>query len=94
MKKLFLAAAAVIAFLVLPASPASAHPLGNFSVNRYAGLTVRPDRVDAVVVADVAELPTLQDPPASCAEAVSGLVVTVGGGALRWSVQEIGRAHV
>ena len=38
---------AVVGFLALPAGPAAAHPLGNFSVNRYAGLTLHPDRVDA-----------------------------------------------
>ena len=87
MRRLLLVAAlAVIGFAALPAGPAAAHPLGNFSVNRYAGLTVRPDRIDATVVADVAELPTLQDPPASCAEAAAALIVTVDGGALRWAV--------
>jgi ABC-type nickel/cobalt efflux system permease component RcnA len=47
---------------------------------------LHPDRVDAVVVADVAELPTLQDPPASCAEAASALVVSIDGAGLTWSV--------
>jgi nickel/cobalt exporter len=77
---------AVIGFAALPAGPAAAHPLGNFSVNRYAGLTLHPDRVDVVIVADVAELPTLQDPPASCAEAASALVVSIDGAGLRWAV--------
>ena len=87
MRRLLLVAAlAVIGFAALPAGPAAAHPLGNFSINRYAGLTVHPDRIDATVVADVAELPTLQDPPASCAEAAAALVVTVDGAALRWAV--------
>lgn len=40
---------------------ASAHPLGNLSVNQYHGLTVRPDRVDDLAVLDLAEIPTLQD---------------------------------
>src|SRR5262249_45039630 len=51
------------AVVLLPATPASAHPLGNFSINEYVGLTVRPDRVDARVVVDTAEIPTLQDRP-------------------------------
>jgi nickel/cobalt transporter (NicO) family protein len=38
------------------------------------------------VVADVAELPTLQDPPASCAEAASALVVSIDGAGLKWAV--------
>jgi len=89
MRRLVLAAVlAVAGFAALPAGPASAHPLGNFSVNTYAGLTLHPDRVDATVVADIAELPTLQDPPASCAEAVSTLVVTVDGTRLTWAVSD------
>jgi nickel/cobalt exporter len=89
MKRLLLVVAlALLGFAALPAGPAAAHPLGNFSVNRYAGLTLYPNRVDATVVADVAELPTLQDPPASCAEAVAGLAASVGGTALRWTVED------
>ncbi|MEV4533389.1 sulfite exporter TauE/SafE family protein [Asanoa sp. NPDC049518] len=79
-------ALAVVGFLALPSAPAAAHPLGNFSVNRYVGLTLHPDRVDAVVVADVAELPTLQDPAPSCAEAASALALTVDGTRLSWTV--------
>ena len=37
---------------------------------------------------DLAELPTLQDAPASCAEAWSALTVTVDGTSLRWSVAD------
>ncbi|AUG75358.1 hypothetical protein CFP65_0391 [Kitasatospora sp. MMS16-BH015] len=43
--------------------PAGAHPLGNFSVNRYTGLTVHPDRLEALSVTDTAEIPTLQQKP-------------------------------
>ncbi|MFE3112461.1 high frequency lysogenization protein HflD [Kitasatospora indigofera] len=42
------------------APAAQAHPLGNFSVNHYTGLTVRTDRVEALAVTDTAEIPTLQ----------------------------------
>jgi nickel/cobalt exporter len=55
------AAAVAATVLLWPAAPAQAHPLGRFSVNQYAGLTLRPDRIDVTVVVDVAELPTLQD---------------------------------
>src|SRR3954465_3667506 len=66
MKRVVLAlVAGVAAILAWPASPASAHPLGNFSVNQYAGLTVHPDRVDVAAVVDFAEIPTLQDRPAA-----------------------------
>jgi ABC-type nickel/cobalt efflux system permease component RcnA len=56
--------AGVIAALAL-VSPgtASAHPLGNYTVNHYSGLTIHPDRVDALVVVDSAEIPTLQQRP-------------------------------
>jgi len=84
----------VIGFATLPTGPAAAHPLGNFTVNRYAGLTLYPDRVDAVVVADVAELPTLQDPPASCAEATSALTVSLDGAGLSWTVSNSSFAFV
>ncbi|MFE0462975.1 high frequency lysogenization protein HflD [Kitasatospora sp. NPDC058965] len=45
------------------APAAGAHPLGNFSVNHYTGLTVYPDRVEALSVTDSAEIPTLQQKP-------------------------------
>ncbi len=56
-------AAVVLALplLALPATPASAHPLGNFSVNRYSRIEVAPDRVTLRYVLDLAEIPTLQD---------------------------------
>ena len=43
---------------------ALAHPLGNFSINSYVGLTVTPHQVTAVAIVDSAEIPTLQDRPA------------------------------
>jgi nickel/cobalt transporter (NicO) family protein len=46
--------------LVLPAV-ADAHPLGNFSVNRYAGIELSGDRVYVHYVLDVAEIPTAQE---------------------------------
>ncbi|XVV15586.1 hypothetical protein ACQP2X_14940 [Actinoplanes sp. CA-131856] len=87
-RTLLIAALCAVAFVALPSAPAAAHPLGNFSVNRYAGLTLHPDRVDAVAVADLAELPTLQDPPATCDEAAQALTVTVAGAPVRWSATE------
>ena len=74
MKKLFLlVGTGLVAAVLLPATPAQAHPLGNFSVNQYAGLTLRPDQVSVTALADVAEIPTLQEKP---------LVDTDGDGAL------------
>ena len=58
---LALGAVAVVALAVLvPAAPASAHPLGNFTVNEYSGLRVQPDRVLLDLVVDMAEIPTFQ----------------------------------
>lgn len=52
-----LAAAAIV---LVPAMPASAHPLGNFTINHYDGLLLSPDRIENTAVIDTAELPTLQ----------------------------------
>ena len=53
---------AVAAVLLTPAL-ASAHPLGNFTVSSYAGITVGADRVDIDFVVDMAEIPTFQARP-------------------------------
>jgi nickel/cobalt transporter (NicO) family protein len=53
------AAAIVLAALVAPAV-ASAHPLGNFTVNHYAGLEVAGDTVYVRYALDLAEIPTYQ----------------------------------
>ncbi len=53
------AVVAVLAGLLVPAI-ASAHPLGNFTINHYAGIRVEPDRVLLDVVVDQAEIPTFQ----------------------------------
>jgi ABC-type nickel/cobalt efflux system permease component RcnA len=47
--------------LLTPASPASAHPLGRFSVNQLESLSLHPDRIDLRATVDLAELPTVQD---------------------------------
>ncbi|MET7391591.1 nickel transporter [Streptomyces sp. NPDC005529] len=44
-----------------PATAAPAHPLGNFTVNYHTGLSLHPDRLDATVVVDRAEISTLQE---------------------------------
>ncbi|SDJ51232.1 ABC-type nickel/cobalt efflux system, permease component RcnA [Streptomyces indicus] len=41
-------------------APAQAHPLGNFTVSRYHGLSVEPGRIVDHAVVDRAEIPTLQ----------------------------------
>ncbi|MFJ6513113.1 nickel/cobalt transporter [Streptomyces sp. NPDC091406] len=60
-----LAAGALAAVASVTSAPAaSAHPLGNFSVNYHTGLVLRPDRIDARVVVDHAEISALQERPA------------------------------
>ena len=56
-----IAAAVLVAVAVLAApAPASAHPLGNFTVNRYAGIELAGSRLYVHYVLDVAEIPTFQ----------------------------------
>ncbi|GGX46083.1 nickel/cobalt transporter [Streptomyces chryseus] len=43
------------------AQAAAAHPLGNFTVNYATGLTLHPERIDAVVVVDRAEIAAAQE---------------------------------
>ncbi|MFI0990796.1 nickel/cobalt transporter [Streptomyces exfoliatus] len=59
-------ACAATALLVAGASApmAAAHPLGNFTVNHHTGLVLLPDRVDARLVVDRAEIAALQEFPA------------------------------
>lgn len=58
-----LAAIAVSAVAVLagPAGSASAHPLGNFTVNAYSGILVRARSLEVRYVLDLAEIPTFQE---------------------------------
>jgi nickel/cobalt transporter (NicO) family protein len=55
-----IAFAAVACWAALPATVA-AHPLGNFTINHYAGITVAPTEVSLDVVIDMAEIPTFQE---------------------------------
>jgi nickel/cobalt exporter len=55
-----LAFAAIALALLLPAG-ASAHPLGNFSINHLDQLKVSADRVDVTYILDQAEIPTFQE---------------------------------
>ncbi|MDJ0463718.1 tetratricopeptide repeat protein [Streptomyces sp. H27-C3] len=53
----------VCASAVAAAPAATAHPLGNFTVNHYTGLTLHPGRIDALVVVDRAEIAAAQEHP-------------------------------
>ncbi|MDX2852871.1 nickel transporter [Streptomyces sp. PA03-3a] len=58
------AAAAGAALALLPAGQAQAHPLGNFTVNRYDGLVAAPGVLRIDHVEDLAEIPAAQSLPA------------------------------
>jgi ABC-type nickel/cobalt efflux system permease component RcnA len=88
---------AVLLALIAPAA-ASAHPLGNFSVNHVARVSVSADRVDVRYILDEAEIPTFQQRDVSDAallarkraEVSKRLVLTVDG--RRVALRPAGRA--
>jgi ABC-type nickel/cobalt efflux system permease component RcnA len=59
MRRRLAAILAAIACAALLTGIASAHPLGNFTINHYAGIVVAPSSVAVDVVIDMAEIPTL-----------------------------------
>lgn len=93
---------AASALLLVPAGAASAHPLGNFTVNRYDGLVVAPGQLRVAHVEDLAEIPATQAKPdleklgltgwaeQRCATAAQGSEVTVAGRAVTLSVGSAG----
>jgi nickel/cobalt exporter len=80
-KRLVLLAVAFAA-LVLPVA-ASAHPLGNFTVNRFSRIEVSGSRVYVRYVLDLAEIPTFQagriDAPTYARRIARGVRLTVHG---------------
>ncbi|MER7719114.1 sulfite exporter TauE/SafE family protein [Streptomyces flaveolus] len=54
---------AAAAFALLPVQGAGAHPLGNFTVNRYDGLVAAPGELRVDHVEDLAEIPATQAGP-------------------------------
>ncbi|MFE7230703.1 nickel transporter [Streptomyces sp. NPDC057596] len=57
------ALAAACVLVLVPAGAASAHPLGNFTVNRYDGLVASPGALRVDHVEDLAEIPATQAKP-------------------------------
>ncbi|MBY8343933.1 sulfite exporter TauE/SafE family protein [Streptomyces spinosirectus] len=92
---------AACALALTPSTSASAHPLGNFTVNRYDGLVATPDRLRVDHVEDLAEIPATQAKPdierlgttewarERCAKAADGSKVTVDGRAAHLTVAGI-----
>jgi ABC-type nickel/cobalt efflux system permease component RcnA len=61
--RLALVLSGVIAAVLSAPATAIAHPLGNFTVNRYAGIELAPGEVRIEYVLDMAEIPTVQVRP-------------------------------
>jgi ABC-type nickel/cobalt efflux system permease component RcnA len=51
----------LLSVALVKAPAAWAHPLGNFSVNQYAGLVIRPGEIEIDFVVDMAEIPAFQE---------------------------------
>ncbi|MFI0966875.1 sulfite exporter TauE/SafE family protein [Streptomyces sp. NPDC021080] len=96
---------AACALVLGPSGPASAHPLGNFTVNRYDGLVAAPGQLRVDHVEDLAEIPATQAEPdikrlgmtdwarQRCETAAHGSRVTVDGRAVTLTAGT-SRAHL
>ena len=51
----------IVAAILLAPAAASAHPLGNFTINLYSGISVLPHEVHVHYAVDMAEIPTYQE---------------------------------
>src|ERR1051326_7822779 len=51
----------LILWPLLCASTLMAHPMGNFSINRYAGIGLEPRKIVVRYIMDMAEIPTFQE---------------------------------
>jgi nickel/cobalt exporter len=80
---------ATVCYLLVPAAVASAHPLGNFTINRFARVEVAGDRLYVRYVVDMAEIPTLQHVPIR----IDALHVSVGGRPVQLHVLRTALAH-
>ncbi|HEV8459616.1 MAG TPA: sulfite exporter TauE/SafE family protein [Gaiellaceae bacterium] len=76
-------------YLLVPAAAASAHPLGNFTINRFARVEVAGDRLYVRYVVDMAEIPTLQHVPVR----IGGLRVIVDGHPVDLKLTRTALAH-
>jgi ABC-type nickel/cobalt efflux system permease component RcnA len=61
LRRLILAATAAAAAVAVLAGPASAHPLGNFTINHYAEVRVGERQIQLDVVIDMAEIPAFTE---------------------------------
>ena len=86
---------AVCGLAMLAPSAASAHPLGNYSVNHYDQVILGVEQANVLHVIDLAEVPTVQSRAqwdgrlteygaALCSETAADLKLTVAGPLCRW----------
>jgi nickel/cobalt exporter len=76
-----------VVLVLFAATPAAAHPLGNFSVNHLSTVSISLDRIEVRYVLDQAEIPTVQERELSRGEVLRrkldevsrGLALTVNG---------------
>src|SRR2546423_9255999 len=98
MKKLLilLAGLAALAALAVPAA-ASAHPLGNFTINRFSRLETSGPRLYVLYVLDMAEIPTFQagtiDPQAYARRVAGNVELSVDGRPARLTAVARALAH-
>jgi ABC-type nickel/cobalt efflux system permease component RcnA len=94
--KRFVLLLVALAALVLPAA-ASAHPLGNFTVNRFSRVEVEGPRVYVRYVLDLAEIPTFQagtiDAQSYARRIARGALLTVNGRRARLVPVETALGH-
>jgi nickel/cobalt transporter (NicO) family protein len=95
MKKLVLLVVAGLALAT--ASAAAAHPLGNFTINRFSRIEVSGPRVYVLYVLDMAEIPTFQagriDAHAYAARIAAGAHLSVDGRPVRLTPVATALAH-
>jgi len=61
MNRALLAFVGAIGLSIALAVPAFAHPLGNFTINRFSQLSLNGDRIEVLYVVDYAEIPAFQE---------------------------------
>ena len=87
MKRVAILVALVAGLTMLLASPASAHPLGNFSVNQSSAIVVATDNVRIDYVLDLAEIPTVEnrytDADAECGRVPRAVVLRLDDNVIR-----------
>ena len=82
MKRLTLVLLGLLALALSASAIAEAHPLGNFTINRYSRIEPSGNRLYVLYVLDLAEIPTFQAKPQVAAEGearyATGLARTIG----------------